>query len=361
MQHRTFPLATFVFLLTTQLCAQSPVTSPADRTLLEGSSFTHLPIGRASTRMQTLHADIPGGTLITGHAYRRDAAQVRGHVDGFAADLQITLSISPNLPPHASPTFANNTGSNPVVVLPRQFMAFPPTDRPGLDPSPVFDLVIPYQVPFQMPPQGGTLCVDVEVWGNSSAAGLDRNLSIYLDSHEQYTDGRTEQVGFRFGQGCAAPGSTTSCYATMSLWHLGTQMQMDLALRNGVMEDGSGQSLAWLALGGMPSNTPWPTNSACTLWGSADVWFAMPGLPDSQGDYDGSYSNLPILPPGYRLWCQAGSVHLGTGTLAFSDGSTLITPPAGTLPIPTCRVANSNDHAAATGTVSYAVPVMQFY
>jgi hypothetical protein len=361
MQHRFSLLASTTLLFAAPVCAQSPLVSPSSRTLLEGSSFSHLPIGRASTRMQTLHSDIPGGTLLTGHAYRRDAAQVRGHVDGFVCDMQVTLSISPNAPTQASTTFANNPGPAPVVVVPRQLVGFPGTDRPALDPAPTFELLVPYQVPFVMPPQGGTLCVDIEIWGNTSTAGTDRNLSLYLDSHEHYTNGHTEQPGFRFGQGCPAPGSTTACSSTMSFWHLGNQTQIDLALRNGVAEDGSGLSRTWIALGTMPANTPWPQNSACTLWGSADIWFPMPSLPDSQGDYDGSLTNLPILPPGYRLWCQSGSIHLGTGAQAFSDGSTLVTPPAGTLPIPTSRVANSNDHAAATGTLSYAVPVMQFF
>ena len=310
--------------------------------------------------MQTLHADVPGGTVITGHAYRRDAVSVRGTVDGFQAELQVTLSLSPNLPTQVSTTFANNTGASAVTVLPRQWVTFPPTVRPSLDPAPTFDLVIPYLVPFVMPPQGGTLCVDVEIWGNQSTGGPNRNLSIYLDSHEHYPDGRTEQPGFRFGQGCAAPGSTTAAYATMSLWHLGTQQQLDVALRNGVAEDGSGLARAWLAIGLQTASTPWPLNPTCRLWSSADVWFVLPGQPDALGDYDGGLTGLAVLPPGYRLWCQAGSAHLGTGALAFGDGSTFVTPPAGRLPIPTSRVANSSDHAAATRTLSYAVPVMAF-
>src|SRR5690606_3959418 len=99
--------------VTSDLLAQT--VSPLDRTALEGSSYSHYPLGRHNARMQTLHDDIPGGTLITGHAYRRDAIGVRGLVDGFQADLQVTLSMSPNTAAQASGTFANNTGSNPVV------------------------------------------------------------------------------------------------------------------------------------------------------------------------------------------------------------------------------------------------------
>lgn len=353
-------------LLTLSACSAlaaqtSQTVSPLDRATLEGSSFTHLPIGRASARLQTLHADIPGGTVLSGHGYRRDATQVRGLVDGFTCELQVTLSIAPNQPMQASPTFANNVGTNPVVVLPRQFITFPATNRPAVDPATTFELAIPYQVPFTMPAGGGVLCVDIEVFGNVGTAGSNRNLSIYLDSHEHYTDGRSEQPGYRFGSGCAAPGTTTTAYATMSLWELGTHLQFDVALRNGVADSNPNLVRAWLALGTAPGSSPWPTLPQCTLWSSTDVWFALPGTPNAQGDYDGSLGTVPLLPPWLRLWCQAGSAHLTSGALAFGDGTTLVTPPPGLLPIPCSRIANSNDHAATTGAVSYAVPVMAFF
>jgi len=49
---------------------------------------------------------------------------------------------------------------------------------------------------------------DVTIFGNVSASGQNQNLSIYLDAHENYTDGRAEQPGFRTGTGCPAPGQT---------------------------------------------------------------------------------------------------------------------------------------------------------
>lgn len=344
------------------LTAQLPLAvSPADRAQLEGSSFTHLPIGRASARMQTLHADVPPGLVIGGHGYRRDAAGVRGTVDAFAVELQVTLSVSPNLPTRASTTFANNVGSNPVVVLPRQWVAFPATNRPALDPAPNFELAIPYVTPFQMPSTGGTLCVDIEVWGNQSAAGSNRNLSIYLDSHDLYSDGRAEQPGFRFGSGCPAPGQTNQPTATPTLWLRQGLSQFDVALRGAGRDDGSGLLRAWFAVGALPANQPWPSNANCVLWGTADAWFVLPGTPDASGNLDASLTGLPALPPGYRLWCQAGSAHLGSGALAFSDGATLVTPGPGPVPMTVSRVANSTDRSSATGTVSYAVPVMAFF
>ena len=68
-----------------------------------------------------------------------------------------------------------------------------------------------------------------------------------------------------------------------------------------------------------------------------------------------------LLPPGFRLWCQAGTIDLANTELSFSDAVTMVTPALGSLPIPVSRIVNSTDHTAATGTVSYAVPVMAFF
>ena len=355
-------LVSFLTLSSAAATAQQMLTvSPLDRQSREGSSFTHFPLGRADARMQTLHRDVPAGTLLSGHAYRRDAAGVRGQIDGFTSDLSVTLSMSPNLPTQTSATFANNLGSSPVVALPRTVLAFPPTQRPGLDPAPSFELAIPYTVPFLMPAGGGTLCVDVQVFGNASSVGTNQNLSIYLDAHEHFTDGRSEQPGFRTGQGCVAPGQSAACYATMSLWRLPTGNRLDVSVRNGVPATAAGSTRAFVMLGSSQAGAPWPTRPDCPFWSSAEVWFPMNGTTTSTGDYDGSLAALPTLPPGFRLWCQAGTIDLATVGLSFSDALTMVTPALGTLPIPVSRVVNSTDHTAATGSVSYAVPVMAFF
>ncbi len=335
--------------------------SPSDRADLEGSSFTHFPLGRANARMQTLHRDVPGGTLITGHAYRRDAITVRGQVDGFASDLEVTLSMSASLPTQASATFANNAGTSPVVVLPRTVLQFPATQRPSLDPSPAFDLVVPYQFPFLVPAGGGTLCVDVRIFGNVSTTGSDTNLSVYLDAHENYADGRAEQPGFRTFQGCPAPGATTNCTASTTWWRLATDSRADVSIRDGVPDSGSGTTRGFLCLGTALDGAPWPLRADCPFWSSTEVWFPLPGTMNGNGDYDGSLTALPLLPPGYRLWCQAGSIDLQTAGMSFSDAVTFVTPPPGPQPIPAVRVVNSTNGGAATGTVSNVVPVMAFF
>jgi hypothetical protein len=341
------------------LVAQAPV-SPADRSGFEGSSFTQFPLGRASCRMQTLHADLPAGAVLHGHAYRRDAIGVRGQVDGLAVEVQVTASLTSTLPTGASTTFANNRGSQPVVVLPRTWVTVPPTDRPNLDPTPAFELVLPWAVPFAIPAQGGVLCLEVEVFGNQTAGGPNRNVNVYLDAHELYGDGRVEQPGFRFAQGCPAPGSTRPSFANLALWHRGSRMDLDVSLRDGIADRGQGLARAFVAIGMQPGSLSLPGAPQCTLYTSAELLLGLPNTMTSTGSYDGTFVGMPVLPPGFRLWCQAGSIDLGNGQLALTDASGIATPPHGPVPIPTARIVDGNSVQGSTGTVSYAVPVIHF-
>ena len=47
--------------------------------------------------------------------------------------------------------------------------------------------------------------------------------------------------------------------------------------------------------------------------------------------------------------------------MSFSEAITLVTPPLGSLPRPSMRIANGDDVTSATGAVSASVPVMAFY
>lgn len=335
--------------------------SPSERRALEGSSYTHYPLGRASARVQTLHDGLPGGAWIAAHAYRRDAVGTRGHVAGLSCELQVTLSIAPHAAASASPLFAANRGSHAVVVLPRQVISIPATARPSLDPAPIFEVVVPYMTPYQVPPSGGTLCVDVEVFGNTTNAGADQNVSIYLDAHQQFADGRARQRGFRLRQGCPAPGSAALCYANVDVWSLPSGgSEIDVSIRNGVGGAAATAARGFLLLGNHLGTRAWPLRTDCPLHSSAEVWFALPGSMTASGAYDGTLA-LPSLPPGLRLWCQAGSVALSSVAMSFSDAVTLVTPRLGPLPRPCMRIANGVDVAAATGAVSASVPVMAFF
>jgi hypothetical protein len=146
----------------------------------------------------------------------------------------------------------------------------------------------------------------------------------------------------------------------LTLWRRATGIDLDLSLRNGVPDGGAATSLVVLTTGLAVDGTPIPWRPDCPFWSSAEVWSVLPGACNTSGDYDGTLAGLPLLPPGLRLWFQAGSIDVVTGALAASDATTLVVPPAGPLPIPACRIVNSTSLSAAAGTVSYAVPVMAF-
>ena len=356
------PSAALCLLACTASAVGQTAISPASRSTLEGSSYSHFPLGRHDARFQFLYADVPGARILNGHAYRRDATSMTGRIEGFVAELEVTLSVAPHEPGAASPWFANNEGQNPTIVLPRSTLAFPQTDRPALDPAASFDFIVPYHVPYVLPVGPSTLCLDVVMHGNASPLGSNRNLSVFLDAHELQTNGTTEQPGFRTGPGgCPAPGSNAPSYANLALWHLGGAGQLDVSIRRGIADDGSARARAFLCLGTAPVQWPWPPRPGCLQQSSTEVWFPLPGPMTTNGRYDQSVTGLPPLPPGYRLWCQAGSIHLGSGALAFADLSSLTTPPAAAETLPAARVAASSNRLAVQGTISHSVPVTLFF
>lgn len=339
--------------------AQGALHSPTDRAVFEGSSSTHYPLGRAAMRLQTLHADLPGGAVLQGIAYRRDAINVRGLVDAFQSDLEVRVSMSPRTPTTASATFAANEGPAPVQVLPRTVLQFPAVDRPLLDPALAAAYAIPWAVPFTVPPAGGTVCIDVIVWGNSTAGGPNRNFSVWLDAHELRTDGWNEAPGFRLGTGCAAPGSSAPSTSSASLWLGPSGSRVDATLRNGLPDNGTGSALVALAIGLDNPLVPLPGSGGCTLYTSGEWWQLLPGTTGPAGEHAASVA-LPALPPGYRLWLQQASLSPTAGTLVLTEGNTLLTPPPAP-PAPTVvRIAHASDPSSATGTVSFAVPVARF-
>ena len=100
-----------------------------------------------------------------------------------------------------------------------------------------------------------------------------------------------------------------------------------------------------LTLGNALAPTPWPLRSDCTFYSSAELWLALPGTMTNTGRYDGTLTNLPTLPAGLRLWCQAGSIDLQNVAMTFSDAVSLVAPPLGQLP----AQARPVDHRHASG------------
>jgi hypothetical protein len=95
------------------------------------------------------------------------------------------------------------------------------------------------------------------------------------------------------------------------------------------------------------------------LQSSCEHWFVL-GRNDQNGDCSASLQ-WPLLPSGYRLYLQVGSIELGGSDLVFSDLTQVVTPPAAPATLPAARVAASTNRAALTGTVSTSVPVTLFY
>ena len=355
-------LVLLLLLTATTLPAQGTAVSPADRAGLEGSHSTVYPLGRFNARVQTMHADLPGTlTQIQGHAYRRDAATVRGQVAGFATEMEVTLSIAPHGPGQASTTFANNVGSNPVTVLPRTFLSFPATNRPLQDPAPTFELVVPYAVPYTIPVGSGTLCIDTVVYGNVTPGGTNTNFNPLLDAHQVLGNGSNLQPGFRSGQGCPAPGSSAPMYGSFTFDLDGAgNLDLKIALRKGIQDPGTGSAVSFLMAGGLPVQVPFPGLPGCDLLTSLDHWQILPGTNGTNGAWNGTVT-APPLPPGLRLYLQGGSADPVQKAVVFGDQSGITVPPSGPSTVTAVRIAHGGDHLSPTGTVSPNVPVISFF
>ncbi|MEM7204883.1 MAG: hypothetical protein AAF628_31800 [Planctomycetota bacterium] len=347
-------------LLAGTLAAQ-PVVSPADRVGLEGSSTTSYPLGRFNCRLQQLHADLPqAGMTVAGHAYRRDAISTRGAVESYRVELSVALSAAPLTPETASRTFAQNAGATPVVVLPRTWIDFPATQRPSIDPAPLFELRIPYATTYAW--AGGaaaTLCMDTTVCGNDGPNGPNANFTAYEDAHELHDDGTAEQPGYRYGNGCPAPGSSRAATATFELRHLPTGMELEIKARDGVASTPATPAVSALLIGFGAQSVSWPIRPTCTLLTEIVAAGVLNGANDDQGDWTGIVQAMR-LPVGMDLYLQIASGHpLGGATL--SDASHVQIPPLGQVPPAAVRIAHGSDRASASGTVSATVPVTEFF
>ncbi len=354
-------LASSALILTgSPLAAQSTI-SPSDRASYEGSSSTFYPLGRSNARVQTLHADL-GQELsqISGHGYRRDGISSRGLVPGFTAELSVEMSMSPRTADQPSRQFADNQGSQPSMVLPRTRLVFPDTIRPDRAPTEVFDLIIPYTSPFPLPPEGGTVCLDIRLYGNSGPSGQNVNFSPLLDAHALFRDQRAEQPGFRFGNGCIAAGNNSGHYGNHLLTRRIDGFDLEISSRFGIPDDGSLGTVTVAFFGQEMLPTPLPWLPACELLASPQNVFLLPGINDSRGHLDAEINGAFPLPTGAELTVQLASASL-SGELTLSDASILSIPPLGPAMIPTSRIANSSDRDAATGSTSLTVPVTLFY
>ncbi len=340
--------------------AQNVAVSPADRKALEGSSSTSYPLGRHNCRLQQLHADLGDApATLAGHSYRRDAISQRGNLNGYRVEMSVAISLAAVTPDQASRTFANNAGT-PVVVLPRTWVSMPATTRPGGAPAPQFELRVPYTTPFAYPGNGTTICLDTTVYGNDGPNGINANFTAYQDAHELFDDGTCEQPGYRFGQGCAAPGTSTEAYANLTLRHTPVAMELDVDARYGMPTDPSGAGLSALLVGLQASSQPISITPSCQLLVQPTEVYPLPGSNNQTGHWSGTLTAATTLPIGARFYVQVASGHPVNG-VTLSDGSVVTPPPLGAVPIAAVRIAHGSDNNSPTGTVSQTVPVTEFF
>lgn len=351
--------ATAGLVFTSVIAAQTPTAvSPYDRDRLEGSSSTVYPLGRAHARVQQLLGDLPSRPLTWhGHSYRRDAIATRGVVGAFRSELSVLVSQSPRTPGTASSTFADNAGT-PQTVLAQTWVSLPQTDRPGMDPAPTFELQIPWSAPYSWP-GAGVLCLETIVHGNDVGGSPDRNFSVYIDAHD-LSRSTSRQPGFRFGSGCPAQGRTTACYSNLELVRSVTSLDLDVSLRGGVPTGGSNSAVAVLMLGTTLTNWGWPSRPECTIY-VAPLAAEILGATDSNGSLDTTLVGVGGGLVGHGLLAQVMTVDAGTASAALSDASRLTVPTPPPSQILHARIANGDDANAATGTVSFSVPVLALH
>lgn len=359
MHDRVLPVLIFASLTLADPLASQATVSPADRVTLEGSSSTSYPLGRASMRLQQLLADLPTRVMtLQGHAYRRDAATVRGTVAAFRAQVSVLASVSPRTPDTASSTFATNHGAQIHTALAPTWISFPQTDRPPVDPAASFELRIPWTAP--MPWSGnGVLCLETVVHGNDVGGQQNRNFTSYQDAHELATTS-SRQPGFRFGDGCAFPATTAKAYASFDLVRTTTGIDLEAAIRNGAPTDANGPSLNVLMLGLAASPWAWPLRTECTVY-VPPLASDLLGQSDVRGQLDVVRRNFGDLPPGRVVFAQVLSLQPSTALGALTDASRLTSPGVVPATIAHARIAHADDALALTGTVSLAVPVTELF
>lgn len=182
------------------LAAQSNLVLPQSLEDCWGQSSTSL-LGQDSTRTQLIFArPFAANTPIRGVGFRRAASTTDS--PAFTVDIEIRVSSTNATPGALSPTFANNTGTDEVVALPRQMVTVPamPANRPT---SQFAEFVFP--TPFVFGTNGApNLNVDVLVYGRSA------NASWTTDRIFGGASGREQLAGTGCGTATIDANSTTN-------------------------------------------------------------------------------------------------------------------------------------------------------
>ncbi len=188
-----FPLSTF---------AQTSVVFPPEYERAWGRGSSAL-LGGNSTRTQLIVANpFAAGTNILGVGFRPTASTVDRA--SFTADMEIRISSTTATPGALSSTFANNTGSDEIVIVPRQTVTIPamPANR-----STGFFAQVLFPAPFIFATNSApNLCVDVLIYGRSAGA------SWSTDRAFASANGRAANAGLGCGTGTISSTSTGGTY-----------------------------------------------------------------------------------------------------------------------------------------------------
>jgi hypothetical protein len=354
------PLTGLIGLLTLAVAVPAQTTSvvsPADRGTLEGSTSTSYPVGRHDSRFQQLFDDIGKARTIAEHSYRRDALSTRGTIAAFRTSLAIKMSVAAVVAEKANKAFASNVGTSPTTVLPKTWVSFPKTTKPGTVPA-KFELRVPYKTPYAWKGKG-TLCVDMTIDSNVLATGTNKTFSASLDAQELFASGRNLQPGYRFGKGCNAPGRTTAAAATFELRHLGKRLDLFIAAKNGLPNSAAQPTRSVLLVGATATKFPWPFGTGCNVYTAMPIVVALAGNNSSTGGWRGVLPVGTPPRPGFEMVGQILSFGSASGPVVLSDASRLIAPPAGK-GVVSSRIVSASDRTKATGTVSFSVPITEF-
>ena len=161
------PAAGFLFgLLAATAAAQTSIVLPPEyeRAWGHNSSST---LGGNSTRTQMIFAQpVAPGTTIVGFGLRQAPRVV--DLAAFVAEIEIRCSSTAAAPGALSETFANNIGSDEVVVLPRRTVIVPaaPANRSTGDFA-EFEFTNPFVFGTNSNPN---LCIELLVYGRANGA-----------------------------------------------------------------------------------------------------------------------------------------------------------------------------------------------
>jgi hypothetical protein len=202
--------------LASTCAAQIELVLPAeyDRAWGRGSSAL---LGSNSTRTQMIFVSpFAPGTVITEVAFRPTANTT--DQAAFTATMEIRLSSTNAVPGALDLTFANNIGTDEVIVLPQQVVNIPamPANR-GTGAY----ATIPLQTPFVFGLNGSpNLCLDVLVYSRSTGASWSTDRAFAATAGRAATHGSancgvgTPSSSSTGGTGAYTDGSTITISAT---------------------------------------------------------------------------------------------------------------------------------------------------